>query len=57
MRICDKQRDTEVRGKGKGMVQVSEVPLQPMEVHSGAEIHQQFAEDPILEQMDAQKRL
>ena len=33
------------------------VPLQPMEVHSGADIHLQPMEDPMLEQVDAQRRL
>jgi len=31
------------------------VPLQPMELHSGADIHLQPMEDPMLEQMDAPK--
>ena len=30
------------------------VPLQPMEVHGGADIHLQPMEDPTLEQVDAQ---
>ncbi|GAB0205660.1 AN1-type zinc finger protein 5-like [Grus japonensis] len=29
------------------------VPLQPMEVHGGADIHLQPMEDPMLEQVDA----
>ena len=33
------------------------VPLQPMEVHSGADIHLQPVEDPTTEQVDAQRRL
>ena len=33
------------------------VPLQPMEVHGGADIHLQPMEDPMLEQVDAQRRL
>ena len=33
------------------------VPLQPMEVHSGADIHLQHMEDPTPEQVDAQRRL
>ncbi|KAK4832413.1 hypothetical protein QYF61_023092 [Mycteria americana] len=33
------------------------VPLQPMEVHSGADIHLQPVEDPMPEQVDAQRRL
>ena len=33
------------------------VPLQPMEVHSGADIHLQPREDPTLEQVDARRRL
>jgi len=32
-------------------------PLQPMEVHSGADIHLQTMEDPTPEQVDAQRRL
>ena len=33
------------------------VPLQPMEVNSGADIHLQPVEDPTPEQGDAQRRL
>jgi len=33
------------------------VPLQPMEVHCGADIHLQPMEDPTLEQVDAQRSL
>ena len=33
------------------------VPLQPMEVHGGADIHPQLGEDPTLEQVDARRRL
>ena len=33
------------------------VPLQPMEVHSGADIHLQPVEDPTPEQGDARRRL
>ena len=33
------------------------VPLQPMEVHGGADIYLQSMEDPTLEQVDAQRRL
>ena len=33
------------------------VPLQPMEVNGGADIHLQPVEDPTLEQVDAQRRL
>ncbi|OPJ68736.1 hypothetical protein AV530_012827 [Patagioenas fasciata monilis] len=33
------------------------VPLQPMEVHSGAEIHLQPMEDPMPEQVGAHRRL
>ena len=33
------------------------VPLQPMEVHSGADIHLQPMEDPTPEQVDAQRTL
>ncbi|GAB0176032.1 AN1-type zinc finger protein 5-like [Grus japonensis] len=33
------------------------VPLQPMDVDGGADIHLQPMEDPMLEQVDAQRRL
>ena len=33
------------------------VPLQPMEVHDGADIHLQPVEDPTPEQVDAQRML
>ncbi|GAB0190694.1 acid sphingomyelinase-like phosphodiesterase 3b [Grus japonensis] len=33
------------------------VPLQPMEVDGGADTHLQPVEDPMLEQVDAQRRL
>ena len=33
------------------------VPLQPMEVHGGADIHLQPVEDPTPEQVDARRRL
>ncbi|KAK4814113.1 hypothetical protein QYF61_008208 [Mycteria americana] len=33
------------------------VPLQPMEVHGGADIHLQPVEEPMLGQVDAQRRL
>ena len=33
------------------------VPLQPMEVHGGADIHLQPVEDPMPEQVDARRRL
>jgi len=33
------------------------VPLQPMEVHGGADLHLQPREDPTSEQEDAQSRL
>ena len=33
------------------------VPLQPMEVHSGVDLHLQPLEDPITEQGDARRRL
>ena len=41
---------------GKTMVRQA-VPLQPMEVHGGADIHLQPAEDPTPEQVDARRRL
>ena len=40
----------------KSMVRQA-VPLQPMEVHGGADIHLQPMEDPTLEQVDARRRL
>jgi len=33
------------------------VPLKPMEVHGGADLHLQPMEDPTPEQVDAQRRL
>ena len=33
------------------------VPLQPMEVHGGADIHLQPVEDPMPEQVDARRTL
>jgi len=33
------------------------VPLQPMEVHSGADLHLQSMEETTTEQVDAQRRL
>ena len=33
------------------------VPLQPMDVHGGADIHLQPVEDPKSEQVDARRRL
>ena len=41
---------------GKTMVRQA-VPLQPREVHSGADLHLQPGEDPTLEQGDARRRL
>ena len=41
---------------GKTMVRQA-VPLQPMEVHGGADIHLQPMEDLTLEQVDAQRGL
>ena len=41
---------------GKTMVRQA-VPLQPREVHSGADLHLQPGEDPTPEQEDAQRRL
>ena len=41
---------------GKTMVRQA-VPLQPMEVNGGADIHLQPVEDPTPEQVDAQRRL
>ena len=41
---------------GKTMVRQA-VPLQPMEVHGGADIHLQPLEDPTPEQADARRRL
>jgi len=33
------------------------VPLHPIEVHGGANLHLQPVEDPVPEQVDAQRRL
>ena len=45
---------------GKTMVKTmvrQAVPMQPREVHSGADIHLQLVENPTLEQVDARRRL
>jgi len=52
--------DTKVseEGGGRGAPGTrAEVPLQPMEVHGGADLHLQPMEDPTPEQVDAQSRL
>ena len=41
---------------GKTMVRQA-VPLQPREVHGGADLHLQAGDNPTLEQVDAQRRL
>ena len=41
---------------GKTMVRQA-VPLQPREVHGGADIHLQPRADPTMEQVDARRRL
>ena len=72
MRICEKNNhaDTKVsegagggagaeiplQPMGKTTVRQA-VPLQPMEVHGGADIHLQPVEDPTPEQADARRRL
>ena len=43
-------REIPLQPVGKTMVRQA-VPLQPMEVHSGADIHLQPMEDPTLEQV------
>lgn len=66
MRICESSADThvseEVEGRGSASAGAEiplqpmarqAVPLQPMEVHSGAEIHWQLTEHPRAEDINA----
>ena len=48
--------DIPLQPMGKTMVRQA-VPLQPMEVHGGADLHLQPMEDPMPEQVDARRRL
>ncbi|KAK4818645.1 hypothetical protein QYF61_016616 [Mycteria americana] len=62
VRICERNNsaDTKVSeegGEGGAPRVTAEIPLQPMEVHSGADIHLQPVEDPMPEQVDVQRRL
>jgi len=62
MRIRERNNsaDTKVseEGGGGGVPGTrAEIPLQPVVVHSGADIHLQPMEDPMLEQVDAQRGL
>ena len=50
------QREIPLQPVVKTMVRQA-VPLQPMEVHSGADIHLQPVEDPMPEQVDARRTL
>ena len=50
------QREIPLQPVVKTMVRQA-VPLQPMEVHSGADIHLQPVEDPMQEQVDARRTL
>ena len=50
------QREIPLQPVGKTMVRQA-VPLQPMDVHGGADIHLQPVEDPTPEQGDARRRL
>ena len=50
------QREIPLQPLVKTMVRQA-VPLQPMEVHGGADIHLQPVEDPTPEQVPAQRRL
>ena len=50
------QREIPLQPVVKTMVRQA-VPLQPMEVHGGADIHLQPVEDPTLEQADARRTL
>jgi len=69
VRICERNNsaDTKVSEEGGGggapgaraektMVRQA-VPLQPIDVHSGADVHLQSMKDPTPEQVDAQSRL
>ncbi|GAB0183577.1 E3 ubiquitin-protein ligase MARCHF3 [Grus japonensis] len=62
VRRCERNNsaDAKVNGEGGGGGAPGarvEIPLQPMEVHGGADIHLQPMQDPMLEQVDAQRRL
>jgi len=72
MRICEKICEVSEEGEGAGApgagaeialhpmektVVRHVVPLQHMEVHSGADIHLQPVEDPTPEQVDARRGL
>ena len=50
------QREIPLQPMVKTMVRQA-VPLQPMEVHDGADIYLQPMEDPTPKQVDAQRRL
>ncbi|RMC15965.1 hypothetical protein DUI87_08172 [Hirundo rustica rustica] len=57
VRICERNSLTETkvsedRGGGCAPGTEAEIPLQPMEVHGGTEIHLQPMEDPMPDQMD-----
>ena len=72
MRICERNTKASAEGGGGGapgtgaeiplqpvektMVRKA-VPLQPMEVHGGADLHLQHMEDPTPEQVSARRRL
>ena len=50
------QREISLQPVVKTLVRQA-VPLQPMDVHGGADIHLQPVEDPTPEQVDARRRL
>ena len=61
LRRCESNNsaDTKVREEGGGGGAPgarAEIPLQPMEVNGGADIHLQPVEDPTPEQVDARDR-
>ena len=56
MRETTLQTPRSVKKEGEEVLQAPEqreIPLQPMEVHGGADIHLQPVEDPTPEQVDA----
>jgi len=60
VRLCERNNSagTKVSEEGGGKSAsgtIAEISLQPMEVHGGADIHQQHTEDPMTGQVDPPK--
>lgn len=52
VRICERNNSADIRISKEGEI-VAAVPLQLLEMHSGAEIPLEPKKDPMLEQVDA----